>query len=140
MKVTKLKSSKIVSINTSKYLIDWKNDGNSSFERRFRDLIYPFWRNQIILFQLTIPGSLLKLDFLNVNKRLLVEIDGCQHNTFNKHFHRGSRAIFLASLRRDNDKELWCEKNNITVLRLNEEDIDNFSIDYIYDKFGINLV
>lgn len=140
MRVIKLNSDKIVTLNTSRYSIDWENDGNSSLERQFRDLIYSYWKTQIILFQPRIPGSLLKLDFLNVNKKLAIEIDGPQHGEFNKHFHNNSRANYLSSIKRDLEKENWCERNQIKLLRLNEEDLWNFSPSYIQQKFGINIV
>lgn len=141
MRVSKLNNSnKLVLLNTRKYLINWKDDGSSSLEKKFIDLIFPFWKNQIILFQCRIPGSLLRLDFLNINKRLVVEIDGAQHNTFNKHFHSNSRNVFLGAIRRDLAKETWCEQNQISVLHLNEEDLDNFSPKYIFQKFNINIL
>lgn len=140
MKVLRFNSNKEVLISTRKYLIDWENDGASKLEVGFRNLIYPYWKNSIILFQCRIPGSLLRIDFLNCNKRLAVEIDGEQHNSFNKHFHSNSRTNYEASLKRDNDKEKWLERNNIKILHLIKEDLDNFSIDYIYDKFQISLI
>lgn len=142
MKVSKLNGqlTKLVSINVNKYRIDWDKDGSSSLERRFRDLIRPFWKNSIILYQCRIPGSLLRLDFLNVNKRLLVETDGEQHNQYNKHFNRGSRANYLASIKRDLAKEKWCQYNAIQVLHLDKEDLDNFSIGYVKQKYGIELI
>jgi len=140
MKVTKLSSDKIVTLKTSKYIIDWENDGNSSLEIMFRNLIYPFWKNYIVLFQPRIPGSLLKLDFMNMNKKLAVEIDGEQHGKFNLFFHNKSRANYLSSIKRDLEKEKWCERNNIQLLRLNEEDLQYFSPKYIQKKFGISLI
>jgi hypothetical protein len=140
MKVTRLNSDKLVTLNIRKYLIDWENDGNSSLEVRFRDLIYLYWRNSIILFQPTIPGSLLKLDYLNVNKRLCVELDGPQHNKFNKFFHNNSRNIYLAAIKNDMKKEKWLERNKITLLRLNEHDLDYFSPKYIENSYGINII
>lgn len=140
MKVKKIGSDKEVLLNIRKYSIDWEKDGNSSLETRFRDLIYPYWKGSIILFQLTIPGSLLKIDFLNCNKRLAVETNGSQHNKYNKFFHAGSRANYLSSIKRDLSKQKWLEDNNIQLLELEELDLDNFSPTYIFYKFGINII
>lgn len=141
MKVYKYKSlTKLVTINIWKYKIDWENDGASKIERQFRDLIYPYWKNSIILYQPRIPGSLLRLDFLNVNKRLCIETDGIQHGVFNKHFHNNSRNVYWASIKRDLDKDKWLENNQIDLLRLNQEDLDEFSPKYILDKFNINIL
>lgn len=139
MKVTKFNSDKLVSINVRKYLIDWKNDGNSSLERRFRDLIYPYWRHSIVLFQPTIPGCRLKLDFLNVNKKLAVETDGVQHNKFNPFFHNNSKNVYKDAFKRDLIKYKWLEQNDIKLLVLFEEDLKLFSPKYIKEKFGIEI-
>jgi hypothetical protein len=141
MKVFKFGSlTKLVSINVNKYKIDWEKDGASKIERQFRDLIYPYWKNKIVLFQPLIPGTRLRLDFLNATNRLCVEIDGPQHNEFNKHFHNNSRAKFLASIGRDLKKDDWLRANNIKLVRLDSSDLDNFSIKYIQEKFDISIL
>ena len=140
MRVKKLNSSKEVLLNIKKYTIDWENDGNSSLEKQFRDLIFPFWKRSIVLFQCTIPGSLLKLDFLNCNKKLAVEINGEQHDKFNKFFHNNSRNNWLASIKRDISKQQWLEQNNIQLLELIQEDLDLFSPNYILKKYGVNII
>jgi hypothetical protein len=141
MKVGKLNNfnAKVI-LKINKYKIDWENDGDSSLEIKFRDLIYPYWKSHIVLFQCFVPGSKLRLDFLNCTMRLLVEIDGEQHDKFNKHFHRNSKNVWLASMRRDESKERWCEENNIKVVHLVKEDLDNFSLEDIEKKSGISIV
>lgn len=139
MKVKKLNSNKLINVNINKYKIDWEKSGVSSLEIRFRKLIRPFWQNSIVLFQFRIPGSLLRLDFLNVNKFLGVEIQGLQHNNFNKHFHGNSRFNYLSSIKRDLTKYTWCGENNMQLLELTEEDLDSFSLQHIKEKFNIDL-
>ena len=49
MRVFKFKDkSKLVTINEWKYKIDWENDGASKIEIKFRNLIFPYWKNSII--------------------------------------------------------------------------------------------
>ena len=111
MKLGKLNNpSKLVNVNPKKYLIDWVNDGSSKPEINFRDLIQPYWKHYMVLYQFRIPGCLLRFDFFNLNKRLIVEIDGVQHDKFNKHFHNNSRQNYLMSIKRDMDKEAWCRE------------------------------
>jgi len=140
MRVKKINSSKEVLLNIHKYKIDWEKDGNSSLERQFRDLIYPYWKQSIVLFQCTVPGSLLKLDFLNCNKRLCVEINGPQHGQFNKFFHANSRAKYLEAMRNDFKKQRWLDENNIQLLELIQSDLDNFSLKYIEQTYGVNII
>lgn len=139
MKVKKLNSKKYVLIRTHKYLIDWKNDGDSKLEIKFRDLIKPYWDTQIVLFQCRIPGSLLRIDFLNCNKRIAIEVNGPQHEDFNKLFFKG-KMDWVESMKRDMDKRKWCDQNKIDLLELIEEDLYKFSPQYIKEKFGINII
>src|ERR1017187_546589 len=127
MRVKRLNSQKEVLINVNKYKINWDSDGASKLEVKFRNLIRPYWYRSIILYQFKIPASLLRIDFFNVNKRLAIEVNGPQHNEFNPHFHRHSRAAYRNSIMRDFSKIRWCEENNIQLLELIEEDLDNFS-------------
>lgn len=139
MRVKKYNSSKLITININKYKVDWDNSGASSLETRFRDLIRPFWAGSIILFQFRIPGSLMRIDFLNLNKKLAVEINGPQHDNFNKFFCNNSRAKYLSGIRSDSNKAKWCLDNDIKLLTLIEEDLDWFSEKYIKEKFGIEI-
>ncbi len=132
-------NSKIRTSSDRLFLIDWTNDGASSLEIRFRDLIKPFWKNFLVLFQTRIPMSLLRIDFLNVNKKIAVEINGRQHSKYTKFFHT-NRNGFLQSIKRDMEKLKICEQNNIKLLELEEEDLDNFSLEYIKEKFGVSLI
>jgi very-short-patch-repair endonuclease len=140
MRVTKFNSRKEILLRTNKYLIDWQNDGASKLEKQFRDLIKPYWFHQVVLFQLRIPGSLLRIDFVNCNKKIAVEINGGQHETYNKHFHRGSRLVWIEHIKRDLQKREWCEENNIQVLELEQEDLDRFSPQYIEKNYGVNII
>ena len=140
MRVKRFNSNKEILINTKKYLINWENSGASSLETRFRDLIRPFWGNSIVLFQFRIPASLMRIDFFNINKRLAVEINGEQHDSYNEFFHKKSRLNYLSSIKRDMAKDNWCEQNKITILHLTEFDLDVFCPEYIYDKFGVNII
>src|SRR2546426_220282 len=101
MRVTKLNSSKTVLLKVRKYLINWDDDSAfaSKLEVKFKNLIYPYWKNYLVLFQCRIPGSLLRLDFLNCSLKLIVEVMGRQHSEFNKFFHRDSRANYLQSIK-----------------------------------------
>jgi len=140
LRVKSISTGAEVLIKTNRYRINWEKSGASNLERQFRDLIYPYWKNQVVLYQCFVPGSQLRLDFLNCNKRLCVEINGAQHDKFNKFFHNNSRNVWLASMRRDNRKQRWLEENNITLLELVQEDLDLFSPDYISKKFEIDIL
>ena len=138
MKLYKLNSNKIVNLNISKYLIDW-NKSPSKEQKLLQDFLYPFWRHSIILSELCVPGSLLRIDLVNVNKRLCIEYSPeSHHGNFNKFFHR-HRNNYLQSIKRDFFKYEWIIKNKFSLLELNEEDLNNLNYEYFVKKYSIYL-
>ncbi len=140
MRVKKLNSDKEVLLSVRDYKINWQKDGASKLEVRFRDLIYPYWKHHIVLFQCRVPGCLLRLDFLNCNKRLCVEINGSQHDEFNKFFHNNNRLNWVKAMKKDDVKAKWLAYNNIKLLELEEKDLKEFSPEIIREKYGINII
>jgi len=63
---------------------------------------------------------------------------GCFLWKFNKFFHSNSRLKYLGSIKRDILKEKWFEMNNITLVRINEDEIKNLSKQW-FEKQGIYL-
>jgi hypothetical protein len=67
-------------------------------------------------------------DFYIKDLGLLVEVQGQQHFSFNKHFH-GDKETFIASKKRDNLKKGYCEKQNFVLIEIrknSELDRDKF--------------
>lgn len=81
----------------------------------------------------------MKVDMINMTKRIAVEVQGAQHESFNKFFHGNSRAKYLASIKRDYEKRIWLENNNFKVLEIREEDLASLSRGYILEKFEVNI-
>jgi very-short-patch-repair endonuclease len=81
----------------------------------------------------------MKVDMINMTKRIAVEVQGEQHESFNKFFHGNSRAKYLASIKRDYEKRIWLENNNFKVLEIREEDLASLSREYILEKFEISI-
>lgn len=63
----------------------------------------------------------LYLDWFIPQIMLAVEVDGEQHDKFNKFFHKNGKG-FSESIRRDEHKTQFCELNNITLVRFNSEE------------------
>lgn len=140
MRVSKLNNKdRFVLVNPNYYKIDWNKSGDSGLEIQFRNLVKPFWEHDLVIFQFRIPGSLLRVDFMNLTKKIAAEISGEQHFSYNQHFHK-SRAGFLSSIKRDFAKEEWIAREKYQFLELIQEDLDNFSLDYIKEKFGVSLI
>ena len=81
----------------------------------------------------------MKVDLINMTKRIAVEVQGDQHEKFNKFFHNNSRANYLRSITRDHDKMIWLENNNFKILEIFKEDLPPLSKKYILDKFGVSI-
>ena len=81
----------------------------------------------------------MKVDMINMTKRIAVEAQGAQHDSFNKFFHGNSRANYLKSIKRDYHKRVWLENNNFKVLEITEEDLASLSETYIEEKFSVNI-
>lgn len=70
-----------------------------------------------ILEDITIPDTRLSLDFYLPQRKIAFEIQGEQHSEMNPFFHE-SMADFEDQKRRDELKELFCELNNISLVKL----------------------
>lgn len=71
----------------------------------------------IILEEWSVAEEGFFVDFFLVQRMLAVEVDGAQHDKFNKFFH-GTLKAFAASRARDEKKRLFCEMNKIALLRV----------------------
>jgi len=65
----------------------------------------------------------LRLDFFCKKLRLALEYDGPQHEEFIPFFHENEEG-FREQLERDSRKERWCKLNDITLVRIKEEDLN----------------
>jgi hypothetical protein len=76
---------------------------------------------------------------INFTKKVAIEVQGKQHYSFNKFFHANSRMKYLASIKRDSQKYQWLETNNIKLIEVLEDEVDNLSKKFFYDKFDLVL-
>ena len=133
-------NGKLVNKNVRKNLIDWNGKSRSNLQFNFKQFFYPYWKNHIVYEEFPVYGTMLKVDFLNATKRIAVEIQGDQHESFNKFFHENSRLKYLQSIKRDVQKSKWLEINNFKFLELYENDLKNISPQYIEEKCGIFII
>jgi very-short-patch-repair endonuclease len=69
-------------------------------------------------------GENLYLDFFIPSLKLVVEVNGRQHETFVPHFH-GTKRDFILQQQRDRRKAEWCLKNGFEFRVYTEGDIRN---------------
>ena len=132
-------SGRLVNRSVTKYKIDWDAECRSKFQFEVKQFFKTYWYGQICYEEFPVYGSRMKVDLINMTKRIAVEVQGAQHDQFNKFFHGNSRAKYLRSITRDYQKRQWLEKNNFTVLEIVPEDMASLSKRYIREKFDINI-
>lgn len=132
------KSGKMVNVSIGQYLIDWDKT-ISKPQKKVSDFLRPYWCADCVLSELRIPGSLWRLDIVNVTKNIVVEVSPDElHKDYTEFLH-GSRAGFLKKLKADGDKLRWAESAGFQYVELNSSDIKNISADLFAEKFGIYL-
>jgi hypothetical protein len=104
-----------------KYKIDWEGDSLSKIQKRVKQLLYPYWCSDFVYEEFPVAGTRMAFDFYNASKKIAIEVDGKQHYSYNSFFHSNSRQRFLDQLKRDDDKERFCEINNIVIHRIRED-------------------
>lgn len=126
-----------ISVNPNQYLIDWDKE-ISKHQKKVSDFLRTFWQKDLVLCEFRIPGSLLRVDLMNVTKKIIVETSPDEiHKNYNPFMHK-NRANFLKKLKADNQKMDWAEKAGYTYIELDSNEIKNLSAE-TFAKFGISL-
>lgn len=130
---------RLINKSVTKYRIKWDGECRSNFQYEVKQFFKKFWYGQICYEEFPVYGTRMKVDLINMTKRIAVEVQGAQHEQFNKFFHNNSRANYLKSITRDHDKIVWLENNNFKVLEIFEADLASLSKKYIFDKFEVSI-
>jgi hypothetical protein len=136
--VYKLNSAKLVKIQSHKYRIDWNCPSASKFQFQIKQFLKPFWQFNIVLEEFRVPGSLLRCDLVNVDRKLIVEASGDQHKSFNKFFHNNSRVNYLNQIKKDFAKQEWAERNKFTFIEIYESDLP-LTKGWFMEKYGVEI-
>lgn len=137
MKLKKINSDKLVW--TKQKQIDWDGKSPSKFQFSVKQFIKPFWINCKVSEEFVIPGSRLRIDLINFNKKMVIEASGTQHDEFTPFFHSNSKLQYLASMKRDMAKQKWCEDNQFQFVEIYEKDMP-LTEKFFKEKFNIDLV
>lgn len=122
-----------------KFKIKWESESRSNIQYKVKQFLYPYWSTHMVYEEFPVFGSKLKVDFINFTLKVAIEVQGNQHNTFNKFFH-GNRAKFQQSIHRDYTKFEWLSNNSIQLIEILENEVPNLSISYFKEKFNLNLL
>ena len=122
--------------NAKKYIINWEAKSKSNIQWRVKQFLFSYWRYDVVFEELRIVGTRLSLDIYNANKKIAVEVQGKQHQTYNPYFHSNNRENWLSQLKRDDLKLKFCLTNDIKLVEVYETDLINKDI---FEKQGVIL-
>jgi very-short-patch-repair endonuclease len=108
--------------NAKKYIINWEAKSKSNIQWRVKQFLLPYWKHDVVFEEMRIVGTRLSLDFYNANKKIAIEVQGKQHQTYNPHFHSNNRQNWLLQLKRDDLKLKFCLTNGIKLVEVYETD------------------
>ncbi|MBM3453572.1 MAG: hypothetical protein FJX80_00340 [Bacteroidetes bacterium] len=122
MKFKTLNGKERILRNAKKYIINWQSESKSKIQWKVKQFLFPYWKHDVVFEELRIVGSRLSLDFYNANKKIAVEVQGRQHQTYNPYFHGSNRQNWLSQLKRDDLKLEFCLTNGVKLVEIYETD------------------
>lgn len=121
MRLKKLNGS-IESKDVTKYLIKWGKKSKSKYQREVKFFLHKFWKNHIVYEEFPVFGSKMTLDFLNLSRKIAIEVQGEQHSSYNEFFHQNI-TNYWSQLHRDVEKKRWCEMNGFRLVEIHPKDL-----------------
>lgn len=118
--------------------VRWDKFRASKPQFKVKKFLKKFWENDVVYEEMPVYGSRLRVDIVNVTRKIAVEVHGEQHENFNPFFHR-TRSEYFKSFQRDEIKAQWLERNGFTLIIIYEKEADNLSIEFFQKKFGIDI-
>lgn len=116
-------------------MIDWEKHSRSKFQTNVKNFLKKYWFQNVVFEEMPIVGTRMSLDLYNANKRIAIEVQGRQHQSFVKHFH-GNLLNFKYQLDRDQKKESFCSRNDITLVTIFDKDIISTKL---FEEQGVTL-
>jgi hypothetical protein len=120
-----------------KYLIDW-DYAVSGPQKKVKDFLYPHWKRDVVLEEMRIPSTLMRIDLLSLTRKWVIEVSPSQHLEYNPFLHK-SLSGFRAALKSDIEKQRWVEMNGYKFIEVFEEDIDQLSRKWFKEKYNLDL-
>jgi len=133
----KTTAGKSIDIKTTKYFISWDDDSLSKFQFKVKQFLKPFWKSHLCFEEFPVAGTRMRVDLINLSKKIAVECNGFQHEDPKAFYHK-NHSSFLGQLARDLKKERFCVLNNIQFVEIYENDMP-LSKAFFKEKFNIRL-
>ena len=117
---------KLVYKNVKSKLIDWDGKSRSKVQRQVKKFLKDYWSKCIVYEEFPVYGSRMSVDILNATKKIAVEVQGRQHDEYNKFFHK-NKINYLYSMERDFNKKKWLEENDFQLVEILELEAANLN-------------
>jgi len=138
----KTPTGRLKEINIAAYRVDFDGEQGSDFAAEVLDLLYPYWKYDIVTQELPVAGTRLRYDYVNHSKRIACECDGVQHDDPLAYHNRGSKAVWLAQIKRDDLKNRMAAAQGWTMVRIKPDDMPKLRKDikgWFLEMFDITL-
>ena len=119
-----------------KYLIDWEKQSLSKFQTSVKNFLQRYWDHDVVFEEFPVAGTRQRFDFYNLNKKVVIEVQGAQHQKHVPHFH-GSVLGWVKQIKKDKYKEEFCNLNEIEFFEIFPEDDIT---EKCFEKKGIPLL
>lgn len=139
MKFKTLSGKSEKNVNLAPYNIDWTGRKVSKPQQKVKDFLFPFFKNDYVLEEFPIPGSRLRIDIINISRKIVIEVSPKQHFEYSSFLHGGDRLNFLSQIKRDEQKRNWVELSGFRNVELMDEDLKKLSTELFKEKFQIKL-
>jgi hypothetical protein len=104
------------------HLIKWAAPSRSKFQFNVKQFLEKYWKSDMVFEELPLAGSRMSFDFYNATQNIAIEVQGQQHTKYTPFFHGKAKSNFLGQIRRDNDKQKYCEINKIKLIEVYPKD------------------
>jgi hypothetical protein len=104
------------------YLIKWDEASRSKFQYNVKQFLKKYWSTDMVFEELPMVGSRMSFDFYNATQNVAIEVQGEQHIKFTPFFHGTAKSNFLGQIRRDTEKQKYCELNSIKLIEIYPKD------------------
>ena len=119
-----------------RYLIKWDSKSRSKIQFKVKKFLKTYWLLDVVFEEFPVAGTKMTLDFYNATHKIAVEVQGGQHLKYTPYFHGKSKSNFLGQIRRDTEKQKFCELNSITLVEIYPD--DQLS-ETLFKTFGVTL-
>jgi hypothetical protein len=129
---------RVVHKNVSSKIIDWDGKSRSKLQFKVKQFFKEHWYEHICYEEFPVYGTKMSVDILNATKRIAIEVNGPQHEEYNKFFHK-NKVNYFNSIKRDFKKREWLESNDFLLMEINVSEANKLSKSFIKNKFDVSL-